>query len=143
MRNFLIPTLGTRFNQRQIALLGERVRVLIVDDSPANAEALAAALAFDGLEVRCALSGVDALRQLNPWWPHVFVLDINMPEHSGFAVARVLRRITSTRDAFVIAFTALGKEEFMVLGPPNDFDGYCQKGGSHVPLLNMIRGMLI
>lgn len=143
MRNFPLPRSGTRFNQRQITLLGEPARVLVVDDSPANAEALAVALAFDGLDVRYALGGVDALRQLNPWWPHVFVLDINMPVHSGFAVARVLRRSTSTRDACVVAFTALGKDEFMALGPPNDFDGYCQKGGSHVPLLSMIRAMLM
>jgi len=120
----------------------EPPRVLVNDDSPVNAESLAVALAFDGLEARYAIGGVDALRQLNPWRPHVFVLDINMPEHNGFAVARVLRRMTSTRDACVIAFTALGGDEFIVLGPQNDFEGYSQKGGSHLPLLNMIRAML-
>lgn len=143
MQIFPFSNAGTRANQRRIALLGQPARVLIVDDSPANAEALAMAPAFDGLETRYALGGVDALRQLNPWQPHVFVLAIAMPEISGFAVARVLRRMSSTCDACIIAFTALGQNEFMVAGPPNDFDGYCQKGGSHAPLLSMIKGMLL
>jgi CheY-like chemotaxis protein len=112
---FPTPSLRHAFQSTADYPAGEPARVL-VDDSPANAEALAVALAFDGLDVRYALGGVDALRQLNPWWPHVFVLDINMPVHSGFAVARVLRRSTSTRDACVVAFTALGRDEFMALG---------------------------
>jgi hypothetical protein len=68
---------------------------LVVDDTRANAEALAASLAIDGFATRFALGGVDALQQLNPWQPHIFVLDITMPEHNGFAVARVLRRISA------------------------------------------------
>jgi two-component system, OmpR family, response regulator len=99
-------------------------RILVVDDTRANAEALAASLAIDGFATRFALGGVDALQQLNPWQPHIFVLDITMPEHNGFAVARVLRRISSGRDAGIIAFTVLGKDEFAALGPAADFDGY-------------------
>ena len=100
------------FRERQIPLTGNSARILIVDDSRANAEALAASLAIDGLETRFALSGVDAIDSLGLWQPHVFVLDITMPEHNGFAVARVLRSMPSTRDAGIIAFTALAKTEF-------------------------------
>jgi two-component system OmpR family response regulator len=142
MHSFPLSSPNTRFGQRQIPLSGQRARILVVDDTRANAEALAASLAIDGFATRFALGGVDALQQLNPWKPHIFVLDITMPEHNGFAVARVLRRISSSRHAGIIAFTALGKDEFAAFGPPADFDGYCQKGGSHTPLLTMIRGMI-
>ncbi|MFM0202601.1 response regulator [Paraburkholderia fungorum] len=104
---------------------------------------LAASLAIDGLETRFALCGVDALKMLEFWQPHVFVLDVSMPEHDGFAIARVLRGMPASREAAIIAFTALGRAEFVVTGPVVDFDGYCQKGGSHAPLLKMINGMLI
>lgn len=130
------------FKKRQLALNGNSARVLVVDDNEANAEALAASLAIDGLVTRFALSGVDALQMLDSWQPHVFVLDISMPEHNGFAVARVLRGMPACRNAGIIAFTALGKAEFVATGPVVDFDGYCQKGGSHAPLLKMINGML-
>ncbi|WP_286162294.1 response regulator [Burkholderia sp. WP9] len=93
---------------------------------------------IDGLETRFALCGVDALKMLDFWQPHVFVLDISIPEHNVFAVARVLRNMPASRDAGIIAFTALGKAEFVATGPVVDFDGYCRKGGSHARLLKMI-----
>ena len=128
---------------RQIALMGQRARILVIDDSLPNAEALAAALMVDGLDAHYALSGVEALRRLTFWQPHVFIVDINMPEHDGFAVARVLRRIRSTCDAGIIAFTALDKDDFIASGPVRHFDGYCQKGGARAPLLALINGMLV
>jgi two-component system OmpR family response regulator len=143
MQNIPFSEPPVLFRKRQLTLNGNSARVLAVDDSRANAEALAASLAIDGLETRFALSGVDAIQMLNFWQPHVFVLDISMPEHNGFAVARLLRNMPVSRDAGIIAFTALGKAEFVATGPIVDFDGYCRKGGSHAPLLKMINGMLI
>lgn len=142
MQNIPFSEPAVLFRKRQIPLNGNSARVLVVDDSRANAEALAASLAIDGLETQFALCGVDALKMLDFWQPHVFVLDISMPEHNGFAVARVLRGMPASRDAGIIAFTALGKAEFVATGPVVDFDGYCQKGGSYGPLLRMINGML-
>ncbi|WP_093647746.1 response regulator [Paraburkholderia aspalathi] len=123
--------------------MGQQARVLVIDDSLANAEALAASLVADGLETYYALSGVEALQKLTFWRPHLFIVDINMPEHDGFAVARVLRSIGSTCDAGIIAFTALGRDEFIAGGEARDFDGYCQKGGTHTLLLALINGMLV
>jgi len=143
MQNIPFSEPPALFRKRQIPLNGTSARILVVDDRPANAEALAASLAIDGLETRFALSGVGALKMLDFWQPHVFVLDISMPEHNGFAVARVLRGMPACRDTGIIAFTALGKADFVATGPVVDFDGYCQKGGSHAPLLKMINGMLI
>jgi two-component system OmpR family response regulator len=142
MQNFPFSEPPVLFRERQIPLMGNSARILIVDDSRANAEALAASWAIDGLETRFALNGVDAIESLGLWQPHVFVLDMSMPEHDGFAVARVLRSMPATCDAGIIAFTALAKTEFLATGPVVNFDGYCQKGGSHAPLLKMINGML-
>jgi two-component system OmpR family response regulator len=98
MQNFPFSEPPVLFRERQIPLMGNSARILIVDDSRANAEALAASLAIDGLEARFALNGVDAIESLGLWQPHVFVLAISMPEHNGFAIARVLRSMPATRD---------------------------------------------
>jgi len=74
---------------------------------------------------------------LDFWRPHVFVLDISMPEHNGFALARVLRGMRA------LHLRRWGKAEFVATGPVVDFDGYCRKGGSRAPLLKMIDRMLI
>lgn len=116
-----------------------RSRILVVDDNEASAEGLAAALAADGLDTRYVLSGVDALHAIDGWVPHVVVLDISMPEHDGFATARVLRRIPPTRDVGIIAFTALGEDYVRTKGVRAGFDGYCQKGNTAHALVRLIK----
>jgi CheY-like chemotaxis protein len=116
----------------------ERWRILVVDDNAASAEGLAAALNADGCDARYALSGVDALQAIDNWVPHVVVLDISMPEHDGFATARVLRRIAPTRNAGIIAFTALGEDYVRAQGMRSGFDGYCQKGNTPRDLVRLI-----
>jgi CheY-like chemotaxis protein len=117
-------------------------RILVVDDHAHSAEALAAALASDGFDTRVALSGVDALHAVDHWSPHIVILDITMPEHDGFATARVLRRIAPTRDAGIIAFTALGEELVRKQGLSAGFDGYCQKGNPPAALVDLIQRLV-
>ncbi len=81
---------------------------------------------------------MDALQAIDGWVPHVVVLDISMPEHDGFATARVLRRISPTRNAGIIAFTALGEDYVRSKGVHAGFDGYCQKGNAPSVLVNLI-----
>jgi CheY-like chemotaxis protein len=120
----------------------KRWRILVVDDNEASAEGLAAALAADGLDTRYVLSGVDALHAIDGWVPHVIVLDISMPEHDGFATARVLRRIPPTRNVGIIAFTALAEDYVRTKGVHAGFDGYCQKGNTPRELVHLIQRLL-
>jgi hypothetical protein len=53
-------------------------------------------------------------------------------------VLSTLRRIRLICDAGIIAFTALDKDDFIASGPVRHFDGYCQKGGTHAPLLALM-----
>ena len=55
MQNIPFSEPAVLFRKRQIPLNGKSARVLVVDDSRANAEALAASLAIDGLVTQFAL----------------------------------------------------------------------------------------
>ena len=137
----LIPSC-VLWTDRYVDAHAERWRILVVDDNAASAEGLAAALIADGCDARFVLSGVDALQAINGWVPHIVVLDISMPEHDGFATARVLRRISSTRNAGIIAFTALGEDYVRLKGLRAGFDGYCQKGNTPNVLVELISKMV-
>jgi len=126
------------WTDRNVDADAERWRILVVDDNAASAEGLAAALSADGCDARYVLSGVDALQAIDGWVPHVVILDISMPEHDGFATARVLRRISPTRNAGIIAFTALGEDYVRSKGLHAGFDGYCQKGNAPGVLVDLI-----
>jgi len=123
---------------RQVGVPPAQIRLLVVDDNPIAAEALAAALEAEGFITRYALSGVEAIDIASTWRPHVVILDINMPEYDGFQTASIMRRLSTTRDAKIIAFTALGESDVLPRGPAVGFDGYCQKGNSLTLLTNLI-----
>ena len=130
------------WSDRSVDVDREQWRILVVDDNAYSAEALAAALESDGFDTRFALSGIDALHAIDGWVPHVVILDITMPEHDGYATARVLRRIDRTREAVIIAFTALGEETVRPEGLHAGFDGYCQKGNSPDALVDLIEHLV-
>lgn len=70
---------------------GGPLRVLVVDDEPAIVDLLAAALRFEGWEVRTALTGTDAVREASAEAPDVVVLDLMLPDLDGLEVMRRLR----------------------------------------------------
>ena len=130
-----------RWTTRPVRFTGNLPAILVVDDHEASGAALTAALGQEAMDARFAASGVQALELTRNWIPDVVVLDINMPLHDGFSTARVLRRIPSTRDAAIVAFTALDECEVRAKGLPAGFDGYCQKGQSPQDLVDMIQAM--
>ncbi len=65
-------------------------RVLIVDDEPWIARTLGMTLAKKGYEVASAPSGKDALYALSEAVPDVMLLDINLPDITGWEVLRRL-----------------------------------------------------
>ena len=67
------------------------LRVLAVDDEADARELLAELLSANGVEVRVASSGVDALATLEQWSPDVLISDIGMPDMDGYELLRELR----------------------------------------------------
>jgi CheY-like chemotaxis protein len=65
--------------------------VLVVDDDPEVRAALAGALEEEGLAVRTAANGVEALRCIAVEEPAVVLLDLQMPGMDGAALLDTLR----------------------------------------------------
>lgn len=68
-----------------------RQRVLVIDDNQEVAHALALMLRFDGYQTHIAHDGATGLAALQTFCPHVVLLDLSMPDMSGFDVARQIR----------------------------------------------------
>lgn len=68
-------------------------RVLIVDDSPMQANFSAMHLKKAGMETLIATTPLDVLRALNDFNPDLILLDLYMPECSGFELAQIIRQI--------------------------------------------------
>lgn len=84
-------------------------KLLIVDDTPENLTVLYKILRHD-YEVIGAGNGREALKIAPTTNPDLILLDIMMPEMSGFDVCRILKEQECTKDIPVIFLTALTEE---------------------------------
>jgi signal transduction histidine kinase/ActR/RegA family two-component response regulator len=86
-------------------------RILIADDSEDGADSLSFLLRAAGHEVHTAYDGRTAIRLAEELLPDVVLLDIGMPEVSGYDVARAIRREAWGRAMRLIALTGWGQAE--------------------------------
>jgi len=92
------------------AIAGTR-RVLIADDNRDAADSLGMLLGLAGHEVRVAHSGQTALSLAQVFRPDTALLDIGMPDLSGYEVARRLRRESWGVGIRLIALTGWGQTD--------------------------------
>ncbi|HIK29994.1 MAG TPA: response regulator [Oscillatoriales cyanobacterium M59_W2019_021] len=81
--------------------------ILIVDDTPDNIRFLSMMLLEQGYNVRKAINGKMALTAVQTVIPDLILLDINMPEMSGYEVCQQLKADDRTRSIPVIFLSAL------------------------------------
>lgn len=101
------------------------MRVLVVDDNEAAAKGLGTLLAHVGNIVELAFSGSDVAGKAAEFKPDVIVLDIGLPDMSGYDVAEQLRR-----DGFggrIIALTGYGQDEDKKKAEAAGFDHHLTK----------------
>lgn len=80
--------------------------ILLVDDEPDNIRLLSSILVQQGHRVRRAINGRLALMSIAAEQPDLILLDVNMPEASGYDVCRSLKNHASTRDIPVVFVSA-------------------------------------
>jgi signal transduction histidine kinase/ActR/RegA family two-component response regulator len=98
------------------ALAGQSVRadkqrVLMVDDNQDAVDLLAAMLDFAGYETAKAYDGASAIASAQAWAPDVVILDIGLPDMSGYEVARRLREKAAFTETPLVALSGWGSAE--------------------------------
>ena len=87
------------------------LRVLVVDDNPDAADALAAVVELMGCDVRACYDGESALDAIRVELPDVCLLDLMMPGLDGLELAGLIRSQVGRRPMLLVATTALGSLE--------------------------------
>ena len=85
--------------------------ILIVDDNPLNCLILETLLKAEAYETVVALSGAEALTAIGKKLPDLILLDVMMPDMSGFELVEILKRDDRTRNIPIIMVTALADRE--------------------------------
>ena len=113
--------------------------ILIAEDEPAIAEAVGYALRAEGLAVEHVLLGGAVLPRIRAGGIDLVILDVGLPDGSGFDVCRALRRES---DLPVIFLTARHGELDRVLGLELGADDYVVKPFSMRELVARVRARL-
>ncbi len=103
-----------------------RRRVLVIEDEPDIAEAMAYQLEKAGLQVRVARTGEEGLEAVRRGVDLV-LLDLNLPGMDGLEVCRMIRRQTTTAHLPIIIVSARAEEVDRVLGLEMGADDYVVK----------------
>jgi class 3 adenylate cyclase/CheY-like chemotaxis protein len=85
--------------------------ILIVDDTPQNTRLLDAVLGPQGYRMVAAGSGREGLEKISTENPSLVLLDIVMPDMSGFEVCRRIRENPATRLLPVVMLTSSGDQD--------------------------------
>jgi len=105
---FAVPT---HHRERDITSVTSRGRILIVEDEPGLAEVLSLHLEAAGFETTVCHDGLSAIYELDRATPRVVLLDLHLPEVSGFRLIQLLKQRADSPGLPVIVITALSFQE--------------------------------
>lgn len=113
--------------------------ILIIEDEQAIADTLAYALKTEGYKVGHCLLGSEALQQLQNHQYDLLILDVGLPDISGFEVCRKARTLTDTP---IIFLTARTDEIDRIVGLEIGADDYVAKPFSPREVVARVRVIL-
>jgi CheY-like chemotaxis protein len=105
----------------------ESARVLIVDDHPDTAEVLSVIFTMLGHETRSAPRGREALRTARTFDPTLVMLDIGLPDISGYEVVNALRAANNGQDRYIVAVTGWSRPHDVERAQRAGFDAHFVK----------------
>ncbi len=117
-------------------------KVLIVDDEPNIVAALDYLLRRSGYEVQAAPDGEAALRLVQAEAPDLVLLDLMMPEKSGYDVCQRIRAHPEWSKIRIVILSAKGREADVSKGLSLGADAYITKPFSNAELVERIGALL-
>ena len=122
--------------------MSDKARILAVDDTPQNLKLLERFLSLSGYEVETVASGAEALASISANKPDIVLLDVVMPQMSGYDVCRAIRANPATALLPVVMVTALDPSEERVKGIEAGADDFLPKPINQQELLARVKSLL-
>lgn len=115
-------------------------RILVIEDDQAVADSLLEGIGRQGYEVHWEATGAGGVAFARDHAPHLIVLDIRLPDGSGFDVCRQLRQLGLRQPILIL--TVQDEEVDKVLGLEMGADDYMTKPYRLRELIARIRSLL-
>jgi two-component system, sensor histidine kinase and response regulator len=116
--------------------------ILVVDDLQSARETVAALLRSEPYELLFAASGAEALEAVQNRTPDTILLDVMMPDMSGYELCQRLRARAETRHTPILLITALDSKAHVAQGLDAGADDFLSKPVNGLELRARVRTML-
>jgi DNA-binding response OmpR family regulator len=116
-------------------------RVLLIEDEPNITEAMRFILQRDGWSVAIHVDGATALDAVSREKPDVVVLDVMLPNRSGFHILRDIRAQSDTQNLPVLMLTAKGQEKDRALAESYGVSRFMTKPFSNQEILSTLQDL--
>lgn len=127
-KHFQLPTVeATRCDSEALPENPDGELLLVVDDEPVNLQILNNFLRLAGYRVLTADNGREAITLVETEQPALILLDIMMPEISGYEVCQQLRQHYSLIELPIIMLSALGQVQDRIKGFESGANDYLTK----------------
>jgi DNA-binding response OmpR family regulator len=120
--------------------MNKQTSILIIEDDPAVARGLEAGLSRDGYQVIWRDNGSTGVQFARDFNPHLIVLDVRLPDGSGFDFCRQMRHLGLSQP--ILMLTVQNEEMDKVLGLEMGADDYVTKPYGLRELLSRVRALL-
>lgn len=122
----------------------EKKYILIVDDEPDIVHLVEQFLILENFDTLTCQSGKEALEIIEKNYQKIalVLLDIMMPEISGWEVLRKIKSNPKYKDIIVVILTVKNFNEDIILGKELGADGYLVKAISGKELQNYVKNIL-
>ncbi|MFC1637546.1 response regulator transcription factor [Candidatus Margulisiibacteriota bacterium] len=117
-------------------------KILIIEDYPATSEMIASILEAEGFKPVVAVDGPSGLEQARSQKPDLILLDIMMPEMSGFEVCEKLKADKKTAKIPIIIVSVRATEESIKKGKELGADEYVLKPFDPFELVTRVKVLL-
>lgn len=122
--------------------MGERKKILVVEDEEDLVIALSARLKATGYDVLVARDGLEALTKARMVNPDLILLDLMLPKMDGYKVARLLKFDQRYKRIPILMLTARGQDMDQELGRQAGADDYMVKPFNSTELMERIKDLL-
>jgi DNA-binding response OmpR family regulator len=116
-------------------------RVLLIEDEPNITEAIRFLLQREGWQVATHADGATAMSAVERETPDIVVLDVMLPNRSGFEILRELRDRPDTHALPVLMLTAKGQDKDRALAEDYGVSRFMTKPFSNQDILSTVRDM--
>ena len=118
----------------------DHYRILVIEDDPAIGQSLLDGLRHYGFSADLRTTGSDGVEYTKKHVPHLVILDVRLPDGSGFDFCRLMRQAGLNQP--IIMLTAHQEEADKVLGLEMGSDDYVTKPFGMRELISRVRAQL-